>query len=110
MSLAQIENVPATLDDKRWFDFNHQDLHRRMIDYYALVDTDLDAFVMDPFDVNNQTAVLQHQIMHNELDAILGTPNYDMTTLNWGDADSRGNWISNNYQSHQNYAQLTGVD
>jgi hypothetical protein len=110
MSLAQLENVPQTADEKHWFDFNHQDLHRRMIEFLVPITTNLDAWVMDPFDVTNQTAVLQHQVMHNELDALLHTPNYDMTTLNWADADSRGNWVSNNYSSHQNYAQITGVD
>jgi hypothetical protein len=110
MSLAQIENVPENAEDKAWFDFNHQDLHRRMIEYLVPITTDLDAFVIDPFDVRNQSAVLQHQVMHNELDALLNTPNYDMTQLNWDDPDSRSLWFENNYSSHTNYAQITGVD
>jgi len=110
MSLAQIENEPQTREDKAWFDFNHEDLHRRTNDYLAPITTTLDSFVMDPFDPFNQTTVLQHQAMHAALDAVLNTPSYDMTTLNWQDPDSRSNWISNNYQSHQGYAQLTGVD
>jgi hypothetical protein len=110
MSLSQIEDTPQTLTDKAWFDFNHQDLHRRIIDYLVPITTNLDSWVMDPFDWRNQTAVLQHQTMHAELDAVLGTPSYDMTTLNVDDPDSLSNWITNNFTSHQNYAALTGVD
>lgn len=109
MSLPQIEDVPQTPEDKAWFDFNHQDLHRRLIDYLQPISPDtLDAWVLDPFEVDQATAIYQHQTMHNELDSLLGTPNYDMTVLNWQDPDSRGNWVNNNYQSHLNYSQIVG--
>jgi hypothetical protein len=112
MPLADIENPPQNATDKHAFDFAHQDIHRRLIDYMQSLITGLtlDAFVLDPFETTDNTTVYQHQTMHNELDALLGTPNYDMTSLNWQDAGSRGNWVDNNYQSHLAYSQLTGVN
>lgn len=111
MPLAQIENVPQTPADKGMFDFAHQDIHRRLIDYLQpLFSESLDAFVLDPFDVQSEVNVYQHQNMHNQIDSLLGTPNYDMTTLNWQDQGSRSDWVNNNYQSHLNYAQIVGFD
>jgi hypothetical protein len=112
MPLADIENTPQNLTDKAQFDFAHQDIHRRLIDYMQSLVTGLtlDAYILDPLHVTDQATVYQHQTMHNELDMLLGTPNYDMTSLNWEDAESRGNWVDNNYQSHLAYSQLTGVN
>lgn len=112
MPLADIENPPQNETDKQAFDFAHQDIHRRLIDYMQSLVTGLtlDAYVLDPFDTSSNATVYQHQTMHDELDSLLGTPNYDMTTLDWHDRGSRENWVSNNYESHIAYSQLTGVD
>ena len=111
MALAQIEITPQSAADKAWFDFAHQDLHRRLIDYLQPIAPDeLTAFVLDPLDVNTPTAIYQHQDMHNQLDALLNTPSYDMTVLDWQDQDSRSNWVNDNYQSHLNYSQIVGFD
>lgn len=111
MPLADIANPPVSDTDKHAFDFAHQDIHRRLIDYLQpLVAYTLDAWVLDPFDTSTNGTVYQHQNMHNELDAILGTPNYDMTSLNWEDQGSRESWVDNNYESHVAYSQILGVD
>lgn len=112
MGLAQIENVPQTDADKATFDFSHQDLHRMLIEYLQPLFPDevLDAWVIDPFDAASEVNVYQHQNMHNQLDNLLGTPNYDMTTLNWQDPGSRAGWVNDNYQSHLNYSQIVGFD
>lgn len=111
MALAQLEFVPQNDDDKHAFDFAHQDIHRRLIEYVqSIAGVPFDAFVLDPFDVNSEVNVYQHQDMHNQLDALLGTPNYDMTTLDWADPESRADWINDNYQAHLNYAQIVGFD
>jgi hypothetical protein len=109
MPLAEISTTPTNDAEKHTFDFAHQDLHRRLVDYLQPFTGDpLDAFVIDPFDVASGVSVWQHQIMHNQLDNLLHTPNYDMTQLNWDDRGSRENWVDDNYQAHQNYAQIVG--
>ena len=111
MALAQIQNTPQTEQDKGVFDFSHQDIHMRLIDYLQSLDPAvLDQWVLDPFDVASEVNVYQHQNMHNQLDNLLGTPNYDMTTLNWADQGSRSDWVNNNYQSHLGYSQIVGFD
>jgi hypothetical protein len=111
MSLAQIENPPQNAADKAVFDFCHQDLHRRLIDYLQPLNPQvMDAWVLDPFDAGSEVNVYQHQNMHNQIDSLLNTPNYDMTELTWDDPGSRASWVDNNYQSHLNYAQIVGFD
>lgn len=111
MPLADIETPPQTDADKAAFDFAHQDIHRKLITYLQPIsDAQLDAWVLDPLDVASETTVYQHQAMHDQLDALLGTPNYNMTTLNWKDQGSRAAWVNDNYQAHLNYSQIVGFD
>lgn len=111
MPIPNFQNSPQTDADKGLFDFAHQDHHRSLIDFLQpTTDTLLAEFVLDPLPVDSATVIYQHQQMHDQLDELLGTPSYDMTSLNWRDPASRGEWVANNYNSHVNYAQVTGIE
>jgi hypothetical protein len=110
MPITPFETVPQNATEKDQFDFAHQDHHNQIAQFFQTSGTTLDVFVLDPLQVESGSAILQHQAMHDQLDALLGTPNYDMTVLNWADTASKAQWVGNNYQAHLNYANLLGIE
>ena len=110
MPIADLYNPPETPTEKDNFDQHHADHHRRLIDLvFQTTGRTLAEYVLDPFNIANSESGLQHQQMHNDLDAIFGTSGYDLTDVDWKDAGQRASWIWLNAQAHVAYAEKTGV-
>ena len=121
MALAQINEIPRTDDDMKRWSFshmaNHRDIIRRIYEITTPVPPattpapiSLNPWPLDPFDPNNLGEWLyQHQIMHQQMDAILGIAGYDLLGLDWSDPDQIVEWIGFNSNEHVQASKILGI-
>ena len=110
MPLAQLYNTPLNPEQEAVFNFAHADHHRRMIQAaFVRFHITLPEFVLDPLNAQSVDVILQHQTMHNAIDALYGISGFDLTDVNWQDEQQRAGWIWLNAQLHQQEALKTGV-
>ena len=71
------------------------------------------SYVLDPFDPNSpedmQNWLNTHQQMHVEMDKVLNVASYDLSELDWQDANSMQSWFAQNYIEHQQWAMQLGL-
>ena len=81
----------------------HQDAHRG-----AAQATNTFLPVIDPFDVNNETAretwLADHARAHNEVNAYLKIAGADLTELNWNNPAEVQAWVDLNFLEHEQWA------
>ena len=100
--LASISNVPLNDDDRAHWAFvhmaHHRDINRRI---YELVGVALVEYILEPIDPDN-TGIweYQHQIMHDNQNALLGISGNDLTGINWRDTNLLAGWIFLNQNEH----------
>ncbi len=117
MSLAQISTVPSSEDELNSWSLSHaahhDDLIRVKNQLQAAASTTLTRFttyVLDPFDPKDLGNWLwQHQQMHNEMNAALGTSGYSLNSLDWNDEGSVADWIARNYDEHQRFGTILNL-
>lgn len=103
MSVAAIFNVPhdeATLSE--WA-FSHMANHRDIIRViYQVLGVALPEYSLDPVDPGN-TGVWerQHQEMHNQMNALLGTSGFNLLGLDWKDQNKLAAWVQLNAIEHR---------
>jgi hypothetical protein len=51
----------------------------------------------------------QHQVMHNQLNAALGTQGFDLLELDWQDPDQFTEWLRLNGDEHTRLSAALGV-
>lgn len=113
-SVASLFNVPGgdvDADENHAWSFNHMVHHRDMNRViYEITGQSLVEYSLDPWDPDNLTGLLlQHQIMHNNINAVLGTTGYNLIQVNWNDASARAAWIALNGQEHRVVSAIIGV-
>lgn len=111
MGLALVENVPESPETLAEWSFSHmahhRDVNRAIYQKYGYA---LPEYVLDPFDPRNPgTWLYQHQIMHQNNDAILGISGYNLLEVDWGDPGQREVWINLNFNEHFQWNQDLGV-
>lgn len=111
VSLPYIYFQPQTQDDWTKWAWNHGANHYDLV--AAVQDQknqQLQIFVMSPVDPDNLGLWLyQHQTMHNQVNAALGTPGYDLLSLDWDDPDQFAQWLRLNGDEHQRLSAALGV-
>lgn len=103
MSLAGIFNVPKTDIELAEWSFVHMANHRDIIRViYQLAVVALPEYVLDPFDPND-TGVWQrqHQQMHQQMNAVLGTSGFNLLGLDWHNENGTAAWITLNATEHR---------
>lgn len=67
-------------------------------------------YILDPMDPNDLGIWnYQHQTMHNQLNALLGTQGFDLLSLDWQDPAQFAEWLRLNASEHQRLSALLGV-
>ena len=104
MGLPNLAAVPPHDHAGYWDEFWFQNwTDHELIQNKILVDkgTDLPLYAIIPWvgsDANN--ILLQHQMMHNDMNEFTNTISQDLTSLNFKDPESIQEWVNNHYQEH----------
>lgn len=70
----------------------------------------LTSFILDPIDPNDISMWLyQHQIMHDQLNTVLGTQGFNLLNLDWEDPDQFAAWLRQNGDEHTRLSGVLGV-
>ena len=84
---------------------HHRTVNAAIQAKYALT---LPQYVLDPVNLDDPDAFLyQHQIMHNNTDALLGIASYDLTSADFSSPETMAAWIFLNATLH--YAEATAL-
>lgn len=111
MALAVLGSAPKDSESLATWAFTHMAHHRDIIRViYQVSLLALDEFLLDPFDPNNlDTWTAQHQIMHQQMDAVLGIAAFDLSQLDWSDPSLLSSWMVANANEHYQAGNLLGL-
>lgn len=111
MAVANLANTPSNEAELATWSFSHMAHHRDLVEaVYRLTGVRVPLFALDPIDPSDPGSWLdQHQTMHNDIDALLGTPGFDLLGVEWNDTGEREAWIRLNFQSHYAQAEASGA-
>lgn len=100
--VAGIYNVPSTQDELNTWAATHATHHLLIIQTIErLTGIQLQQYVLDPLDPRDpESWLLQHQFMHNQMDAILGIGGYDLLNVNIKDRNEFAGWVWLNANEH----------
>ena len=102
MTVPALYQNPRTSEEMAVWSFSHQAHHRdiaRLV--FEVYGTRLDEFVLDPFDPREEESwLVAHQIMHNQMDAVLGIPGFVLSNVDWNDPDQLRMWLSRHGNEH----------
>lgn len=111
MSLAGLFNVPQTPDQlAEWSFINaaaHADINRVVFQDFNIT---LASYVLDPInqaDLQNWLAL--HQIMHQQMDAVLGIAGYDLFDVDLTDRGQFAAWIQDHAAEHLQAGQILNL-
>ena len=109
--VAGLFNVPS--DDPElltWSSIHathHRDINRVI---FQLLGTTLDEFILDPFNPGDAGEWLQnHQIMHQQMDALLGLSGYNLLAVDMTNREQFSNWVFLNADEHFKAANILGI-
>lgn len=111
MSIANVFNVPTTDDELSQWSVLHMILHRQQIQAAQRQhNVLLTEYVLDPMDTTpNGSWFQQHQLMHDNIDQLVGVAQFDLIDVRWEDTAQRVGWIQGHAQLHQQESQKLGV-
>ena len=111
MPIAFMYNTPSTPQEMAQWSAIHQAQHVLTNNAVAAQKgITLPMYILDPINLRDPIQfLLQHQQMHNFVDAIYGIAGYDLTDINLSDPEQFAGWIFLNAQLHQAEAQATGA-
>ncbi len=100
--LADLYNVPTTDEERAQWSFAHMAHHRDInARIYLLVKVALPEYILDPVNPENSGEwEYQHQLMHDNENAILGIQGQDLTGMDWKDQRLLAAWIWLNVNEH----------
>ena len=114
MALAALLNLPLTPAQVPPWSFchaaNHTDIIRVIFDTAGV---NLSAFILDPFNpfdpVSLEVWLANHQITHQQMNAVLGISGYDLSDVDWQDQESLFEWLQANFQEHLQASTALGL-
>lgn len=111
MSLAGLYNVPETPDQfAQWSFINaaaHADINRVIFERVNVV---ISSFVLDPINpADLQNWLANHQIMHQQMDAVLGIAGYDLFDVDFTDRGQFASWIQSHASEHLQAGQILNL-
>jgi hypothetical protein len=109
MGLPALYAAPQNQEDWQAWSFNHAALHYDLIGAVAeQKKQNLTQYCLNPIsDVG--FFLYQHQIMHNQANAVLGTVGNNLLDYDLSDPDELAIWLNLNGSEHQAWNPLTGV-
>lgn len=110
MSLPRLYAFPNSEDEWRSWTFNHAANHYDWVNAPKAAGKMLVQYPLDLIDPRDLGMWLyQHQVMHNQVNALLQTSGFDLTVLDWEDPDQLRNWINLNGAEHVRISAALGV-
>ena len=111
MGLPYLYFSPETPDDWKKWAFNHAAYHYDMIfAVQAQFGQNLTQYIINPIDPEGLGLWLdQHQSMHQQLNAVLGTQGYDLLNSDWQDPDAFAEWLRLNGDEHLRLSAALGI-
>lgn len=113
-AIAALYNVPSTQEEFDVWSFahaaHHADIIRRLVQLGVAKGGTLDSYVLDPFNRKEPGVWLyQHQVMHQQMDPLLGIEGYDLLDANFDDKENLAGWIWLNSDEHRQAANILGI-
>lgn len=114
MSLAALFNVPEDPDQLAQWSFVNAAAHTDIIRVvYQRAGVVLSSYVLDPLDPTNpasmQTWLYQHQLMHQQMDQVLGIAGYDLLDVDLTDRGQFAAWIQSHASEHLQAGQILNL-
>jgi hypothetical protein len=111
VSVAALFNVPETSEQlAQWSFVNaavHADINRLILQNFNII---IPSYVLDPIDPTNmQVWLYQHQLMHLNMDAVLGIAGFDLTDVDFNDKGQFAGWIQDHANEHVQAGQLLNL-
>jgi hypothetical protein len=111
---AQYAELPEKTDtaaDWASFSFSHMAQHR---DYIRVIfqryGVSLPEYVLDPIDPQNMgNWANHHQQMHDQINAILGIPGYNLLIMDFNDKEALETWSDQNQDLHSRTSSILGL-
>ena len=109
--VAGLFNVPSNQDELNTWSATHATHHTLIVQtIYRLTGNQLLEYVLDPIDPTDPEGwLLQHQYMHNQMDAVLGIASFDLLDVDVKDRNQFAGWIWLNGQEHYQAANLLEI-
>ena len=109
--IAGIFNVPSNQEELDTWATIHATHHLNIINrIFQLTGSELQQFVIDPINLADPgTFLLQHQQMHNDMDAILGIGGFNLLDVDFKDKNEFAGWIWLNAQEHYQASNTLGI-
>ncbi len=111
LSYAELPDQTETAADWASFSFPHAAQHR---DYNRVIfqrfGVSLNEFVLDPLDPQNLGAwVDHHATMHDQINAILNIPGYNLREVDFNDRESLQTWSDLHQDVHTRTSRILGL-
>src|ERR1700691_2360456 len=109
MGLPALYVPPQSPDDWAAWSFNHAAIHSTVLDNInSTRNQDLTQFILDPIE-DFGLWQYQHQLMHNQANAVLGTTGYNLLDFDLDDPGQFEAWLQLNGAEHLAWNRLLGV-
>jgi hypothetical protein len=111
MSLAALFNVPQTQDQLAQWSFVNAAAHADIVRVvFQNRNTALASYVLDPINPDDlETWLYQHQVMHQQMDAVLGIAGFDLLDVDWTDRGQFAAWIQSHASEHVQAGQILNL-
>jgi hypothetical protein len=111
VSIAELFNVPQTPEQMMTWSFAnaaaHVDINRLIFQNFNTI---IPSYVLDPVNPNDmQQWLYQHQLMHQDMDAVLGIAGYDLLDVDWRDPGQFAGWIEDHANEHVQAGAILGL-
>jgi hypothetical protein len=109
--IAGLFNVPTTDTERSIWSFAHATHHQDIIRViFEITGISLASYILDPFDINNSEIWAdQHQIMHSQMDQILGISPFNLDSWDWKDKSTLAGNVYNNAIEHYQAAAILEI-
>lgn len=109
--IANLANIPGDPRSLAHWSFtnmaHHRDINREIYRVYEIA---LPEYILDPFlPQASDNFLYAHQIMHNNMNAVLGISGYNLRDVDWNDEGQLASWISLHFNEHYQANQILGV-
>jgi hypothetical protein len=111
MAVAEFMHVPTDQATFEQWNFAHAAHHLNILQLIAQnFNKTLSSYVLDPADPNDMSYwAYFHQVMHNEMNSVLGIQGEDLTDIDPKDSDIMADWVYANGNEHQQAATILGI-
>ena len=106
--LANLFNVPRSDAERAAWSFSHMAHHRDInAAIYRLIKVALPEYILDPVDESDTGQwESQHQLMHDNQNAVLGISGQDLTGVDWKNPELLTAWIFLNSNEHYQASEI----